>query len=132
MTALRTTRSVLARPPRAAALVLLCCGCGGPELPPGGTRPTLVPLPEPTAERIDFDPATGVLSLYDLPDSGRWLVSEPGKEDPVAVGPTHAIRKDADPKYTYIAYNRPTGQRSQWLALSDVMAARTTNPSRQQ
>jgi hypothetical protein len=131
MTALRMTRSVLTTPRlRAAAIALVvACGCGGPPGPVDDPRPTLTPLPQPTAERIGYDPETGVLRLYDLPASARWTVELPTDPVPVAVGPSHVLPKHAPPAKTYIAYQRPSGQKSVKVSLADVLAARTTNPS---
>ena len=132
MTALRTTRSV--PPPRlaAAALVaLLAAGCGGPTPRDDATRPAMRELPPPSAERIGYDPGTRTLTLYQLPPSSRWMVhTSPEVGTPVVqAGPAHVLPGDADPDYTYVSYQRPSGQGSVWVSVAEIMAARATNTS---
>lgn len=131
MTALRTTRSL---PPRlrlpVAALVLaFVAGCGGPPAAGDGSRPPTAPLPRPTVERIDYNTNTRTLTLYQLPESGRWLVWTPDRPEATAVGPAHILAEGTDPVDTYVAYRRPSGRASGWVALSDIIAARATNAS---
>ena len=124
MTALRTTRSV---PPLLLAAVAFV-GCGGPPPTDDAARPTMRPLPPPVAERIDYNPDTRTLTLYELPPSSRWLVRSTGDltAPEVQAGAAHVLPHDADPDYTYVSYRRPTGQASSAVSVSDIIAARAT------
>ena len=84
-------------------------------------RPLMQRLPLPAVERIVYK--NGILKLYPLPESGRWLVYGPGSRDPVPVGLQHHLPSGVDAASTWVYYCHPGGQTSEAVSLTQIEAA---------
>jgi hypothetical protein len=117
----------------AAALVVGVVGCGSNGSPADNTarepldpRPTLPP-PEP--DRFAYNPATHTLTFYELPDSARWIVSEPGTRFATPAGPEHRVPAWADPGDIQVYYFRPGGKKSVPITLRQIQECRVAHAS---
>jgi hypothetical protein len=104
-------------------------GCGG-ESRSGGLggvpspepyRPTMVQLPPPAPDRIVYK--GGTLTVYDLPDAGRWMVQRQGDAQPYPIGPQHRLPEGLNAEHTFVYYCRPGGQQSGAVSLAQIQAA---------
>jgi hypothetical protein len=131
MTALRMTALALAA---CAALA----GCGRVESPvaesapptrePLDPRPELPP-PEPDRLAQGYNPDTRTLTFYELPDSARWIVSEPGTRFATPAGPEHRFQAWADPDDIQVYYFRPGGKKSVAVTLRQIQECRVQHAS---
>ncbi|CAN5531689.1 hypothetical protein BH11PLA2_BH11PLA2_39170 [soil metagenome] len=79
-------------------------------------------LARPDAYRIGYDPATRILSLYELPDDQvRWMISSQRnlKGEPVNNGYTFASEVDLD--NVAVFYTTARGQSSPRITLREVL-----------
>jgi len=124
---------------RMTPLVLFACtalaGCGRVEPPVEGqaaTREPLDPRPElppPEPEKFRYNPDTRTLTFYELPDSARWIVSEPGTRFATPAGPEHRFPEWADPGDIQVYYFRPGGKKSVAITLRQIEDSRVLHAS---
>jgi hypothetical protein len=120
-----------------AALVVAVIGCGRLGSPvdqasaprePLDPRPTLPP-PEPDRLALGYNPDTHTLTFYELPDSARWFVSEPGTRFATPAGPEHQFPAWADPDEIQVYYFRPGGKKSVPITLRQIQECRVLHAS---
>lgn len=98
-----------------------------PRLP---TDPT-AKLPKPDAARIDYDPNTRTLVLYDLPDAAaKWMLHVPEQSKGVPVNSIHQFMDEIDPDRVAVFYTTADGQPSPRVTLREVLAARNERVQR--
>lgn len=146
MTTLRMTRALLdrGRDLRAAALagcVVLAgvsgCGRNDPRPPddpaPSPATPAEVTqrdrgdkgaakLAPPATDQIEYDKTSRTLTLYELPESARWMVQVPGAPASPAAG-KHRLPPGVDPDRTIVFYAAPGGQPSSPVSLRQIERA---------
>jgi hypothetical protein len=144
MTTLRMTQPNTDRPRRARSPWVAACvvavtltgltGCGSESRPADEAAAELANkeradlgarLPPPAADQIEYDQASCVLTLYQLPASGRWMVQLPGATTPAPAAARHRLPAGVDPDRTLVFYTTPGGNLSTPVSLRQIEKAQT-------
>lgn len=99
-------------------------GCGSNPAPADGSAAG-ARLPPPATDQLEYDKTSGTLTLYQLPDSARWMIQLPGSPAPAPAAVKHRIPPGADPDRTLVFYARPGGHFSAPVSLRQIEKAQS-------